>query len=167
MGDKLADTNEVYMEVRTYDESKQIYSYDSYIQSFNYCVPRIAGIVANSSDVQTYANSLISGNHIIVPESTVNPSLSIDFRNSPLILVGTPSVNTSGMLSQDDTYYDAFTEAYKIDKIVNGNAVLHKVDLDTGFVARSNFNFKDNNVSAYYQFDASTGSWIDFSIYEN
>ena len=58
-------------------------------------------------------------------------------------------------------------ELYKIDKIVNGNAVLHKVDLGTGFVARSNFNSKDNNVSAYYQFDASTGSWIDFSIYEN
>ena len=167
MGDKLSDTNEVYMEVRTYDESKQIYSYDSYIQSFNYCVPRIAGIVANSSDVQTYANSLIFENHIVVPDSTVNPSLSIDFRNSPLILVGTPSVNTSGMLSQDDTYYVAFTEAYKLDKIVNGNAVLHKVDLGTGFVARSNFNSKDNNMSAYYQFDASTGSWIDFSIYKN
>ena len=167
MGDKLSDTNSVYMEVKTYNELKKLYSYDSYIQSFDYCVPRIVGIVSNTSAVQTYANLLADGSNLLIPETSVSPKMSVDLRNSPIILVGTPSTGTTGMLAQDGVYYDNFTMAYKVDKVVSGNVMMHQVSLDTGYVIRSNFNSKDNNKSTYHQFDSNTGSWFYFTIYEN
>ena len=54
-----------------------------------------------------------------------------------------------------------------VDKVVSGNVMMHQVSLDTGYVIRSNFNSKDNNKSTYHQFDSNTGSWLDFTIYEN
>ena len=144
MGNKVKANNEVYLEVKTYNPDKQLYSYDHYEKQIQMLPPRLVGIVQNASDVQAYADSLILNNTVIqIPNTSgVCSTFTMTYEEAPLVFVGTPNPNGLFM-GLDGNYYDITTTAYRIDgangTAGNYTASIHEITIDEYYIFRTNF----------------------------
>lgn len=166
MNNKVAKSNTTSLIIKTYDNDKQIYSYDSYHKQINWVVPVMGGVVTDVSQVQAFADTIVqpSLNSIVLPETSVSPQITLTFEDCVMIFIGTPAVGTNGIIGQDGNRYELSTEAYRIDGYdSNGKAIGHKIDLEEEFIFRSNYNDHDNNKEDYYR--RRTNQWIPYSVY--
>ena len=162
MGLSVEINNNVTMEIHTFDETKELFSYGSYHKSFIYTVPRFAGVVANASDAQAYADTYVTSFGFVLPAGTVSPMLSLGYRECPLIIEGIITT-TGGVLSYDGNYYDMTNVAYQVVGIDSaGKAQLKPITLDDKYIMRSNFNTVSANTSDGYQYDA--GTWNSYTF---
>ena len=165
MGNKVSTTNSVILTIKTYDNIKDLYSYDEYTKTFNWVVPRMVGVVMNDADAQAYADSLVqpSLNSILVPATSISPSLTLTFEDCPLIFVGTQSP-ISTIKGQDGNRYALYTTAYRIDGYTSsGTAIIHKITIDEEFIFRTNYTEFANNYAEYYRL--RTGEYISYIPY--
>ena len=153
---KVKLTNYINIHVGTYNKQKNLYSVQEYVkESIKYVVPKVVGIVSNSSDAQIYANSLLfyNNNSIIVPASTVNPQIAFSRFESPIILVGQPSNNTLYPKGQDGSHYAITTQAYRILTYDSNNvAEIEQVELKDYTVLTSRFTTLVNNYLQGYRY---------------
>lgn len=162
MGLSVEINNSVTMEIHTFDETKELFSYGSYHKSFIYTAPRFAGVVTNASDAQVYADKYVTSVGFVLPAGTVSPMLSLGYRECPLIIEGTVAT-TGGILSYDGNYYDMTNIAYQVVGIDSaGKAQLKPMTLDDKYIIRSNFNTVSANTSDGYQYDA--GTWNSYTF---
>lgn len=166
LDNRVAFSNTVSMSIKTYDSIKDLYSYDSYDKIVNYVMPRLAGIVANSADVQPYADTLVQPtlNSILLPATTVSPQITLTFEDCALIFVGTTPAIGTPIIGQDGLGYDLTTEAYRIDGYDSaGKAIIHKITVEEEFIFRTNYTVLVGNFSDYFRYRA--GKWLGYTPY--
>lgn len=184
MSNRLKETNQIHMQVRTYDENTKLYSHASYTKDIYYVSPRLAGIVPADKDVQGYADSVVQSTIIFIPANQVAPSLTMTYEDCALIFVGDVSPanmsDPSLIRGQDTKWYHLKTYAYRIDgseqeKDANGNlmydsagnpilkGIVHKVTIDEEYVFRTNFTSYNSNYSQGYKLRA--GVYMPWTFY--
>lgn len=167
IGEKVSVINTVSVTVKTYDSNKGLYSYDEYNKTLNYTIPRLAGVVTDESLVQDYADTLVQPNlnNIILPATDVSPQITLTYEDCALIFIGSLTDDPSDIKAQDGKYYLLSTEAYRIDGCDdNGNAILHKVEIEEEFIFRTNYTTLISNYSEYYRY--RLGNYISYIPYE-
>ena len=185
MDRRLMSTNFCNITIKTYNKNKNIYSYDSYEKNLYYVTPKIVGIVANTSDVQKYADMVIAETTVVVPETSVSPKLTYNFEDACLIFVGKQSSSTNNsqkvFRGQDGLFYELSTEVYRIDGSTpkldgngdiiydsNGNkeytAIIHKITYDEEYVVESKFTTLVNNYITAGKY--RQGRWIEWELYQ-
>ena len=184
MDNRLKETNDIHMQVRTYDSNTDLYSHASYTKDLYYVAPRLAGIVPRTQDVQAYADSIVQSTILYIPAGQVSPSLTMTYEDCPMIAVGNVSPanlsDTSLVRGQDGKWYHFTGDVYRVDgaiqqKDANGNlmfdasgnpvlkAEVHKITLDEEFVFRTNFTTYASNYSVGYKM--RTGVLIPWTFY--
>ena len=162
MGARLQDIGDVTLSIMTYNSSKSIYSYDKYVKNIRYEVPRLVGIVASHSDVQTYADTIVQSTIIQVPSAGTYPVLTLTYEECALIFVGNLSTTGYGFHNQVNDVYDIYDQAYRVDGVdTSGKAIIHKVDIQEYYTIRTDFTA--TGTSLYYRY--TTGAWSLFNIY--
>ena len=147
MGNDVSMVGTVELEIGTYSETDDLYSYDAYHKTIEYAMPQLAGIVDSALSVQAYADSLVRSNLVVLPAGPVSPQYSLAYTDCPLIFVGTLSpTQTTGIKGQDGQFYDIGDEAYRIDGIdSNGQAILHQVEIEDYFIFKTYYTEFVNN----------------------
>lgn len=166
LDNRVAFSNTVSMSIKTYDSIKDLYSYASYEKIVNYVMPRLAGIVTNSADVQPYADTLVQPtlNSILLPATTVSPQITLTFEDCALIFVGTTPATGTPVIGQDGLGYDLTTEAYRIDGYDSaGKAIIHKINVEEEFIFRTNYTVLMGNWADYFRYRA--GKWLGYTPY--
>lgn len=153
--DRVSDTNAVSLYIKTYDTTREIYSWDVYQKDITYNVPRMVGVVANQVDAQTLADSYIVDDDLIsVTATTVSPVQSMTYNDCPLIFIGSPSTDPSGgILGQDGNKWILSTTAYRIVGNDSGTAILKEIEIEEYYIIRTNFTVLESNYPEYYQYD--------------
>lgn len=171
MGQRVRDNNTVYLEVKTYDPVKNLYSYDHYEKQIIMLPPILVGVVASVNDVQTFADSIVYDNTVMqIPTvPTVCSGFSLDYERAALIFIGTQNTN-GDFLSLDGNLYDISSIAYRIDGATetppnSGNYVasVHQVNIDDYYIFRTNYTGLNANPD-YYQKLPNIG-FVKYSIY--
>ena len=172
MKNGIMDSNQVHIEVCTYDKEKGLYSYDKYEKDLILNVPRIVGIVENESEVKDYIKSITRETNIIVPNTPVSVQQSMTFDDGALVLIGKKNGTNNRIVGQDGKLYDitGFI-AYRIDGVnIDYNTtpytyepVYHKILIEEEFIFRNNFNSAENNRADYFR--RRNGEIIEYKLY--
>lgn len=169
LGQKVKANNNVYMEIKTYNPDLDLYSYDHYEKQIVMLPPVLVGIVANTADVQTFANSIVYDNTVMeIPQTAVTEHFALDYEQAALIFLGTQS-DSGQFYHLDGTSYDITAVAYRIDGAVENTsspgtyiAKVHEVSLDDYYIFKTNYTGL-NAPPKYYQ--RLSGSYIEYNIY--
>lgn len=164
-GNYISESNACDFKIYTHDTGKNLDSYDYYAKNVNWAVPRVAGIVPSVGAVQTYANSVAKPTTVVIPETTVSPEYVYTYEIASIILVGTVTSMSTGVLAQNGQRYNIGTECYRIDGYdsVNSKAIIHKVNIEDYYTILSNFTQHDNNYYVGYQY--RNGNWENYNFY--
>lgn len=152
--EKIAELNYCTFEIQTYNPDKELYSYDKYVKEVLWVVPRMVGVVTDDSLVQSYADDIVRETTVVLPATSVNPQLTLNFEDCCLVFVGklaSSDLSYTGQtwLGQDGNRYILSPTAYRIDgsnttydqfNIPHYSAIVHKVDIEEEYIFRSNFN---------------------------
>lgn len=166
LDNKVGYANTVVLTIKTYDKSKDLYSYDEYKKTINYVVPRLAGIVTSASDVQAFADTLVqpSLNSIVLPATTVSPQITLTFEDCALIFIGSTPASGTPVIGQDGLGYDLTTQAYRIDGYDSGgNAIVHPVTIEEEFIFRTNYTVLIGNWADYFRYRG--GNYLGYTPY--
>ena len=166
MINNVSIVNDVEIEVKTYDEKLDLYSYDMYLKTFRYYMPRMIGIVTSVNAVQSFANQVSSLPYILINQSNYTPQLTVPYYECGLIFVGTQTSSTNGIIGQDGLNYDITSPiVYRIDgyDINTGTAIIHQIDLEEYYIFRSNYNTYQNNAVDCWQY--RNNSWNTYIPY--
>lgn len=172
MGSRLALSNNVKLNIKTYDKHKDLYSYFAYNKALHYVVPTLVGIVDESKmSIVDYAKTVAQATLIVVPDSASTPQFTVPYDNGGIILSGvrvnlTDVIVGDKLLGQDGNYYDATAlNAYRLCGLDNsGEPILYKITIDSDYVIQSHFTQKINNFIASYVWKGASG-WAAFSPY--
>lgn len=165
MTKKVKKINDLALDIYTYDTVKDLDSYARYSKAISYSVPRLAGIVTSSSDVQQYADDHIYSYGLSFDAGAVSPALVFKFNECPLIFVGikTPS---SGITGYDGSTYTIADEAYRVDGYneTTKKAILHKIEIDNCYIIQSEFTTATATTTAAYQYDKANNLWTEYTL---
>lgn len=139
MGDKLKESNEVTLYVKTHDKIRNLDSYNSYEKHLIYAIPRLAGIVDNEDKVEDFIKK-ISRETTVVTRDVNDVDITMTYNYSPLVIIGMPA--TEGILAQDGNTYILSDKVYQIDGYKNNKPVYRKVEIKKNYVFRSSFGGK-------------------------
>ena len=171
MLDKTQVTNNVVLDIFTYNRDKKLNSFARYTKSIIYAMPTLVGIVNTVADVQIYADTLVQASQIEVPATSVSPKFYLSYQDAALIFVGSAYSSTGtvghGIGGQDgNTWYITNNECYVIDGIdTSGKAVLHKIVIDEYYTFGSKFTTLVSNTTKYYRYRGITNGWIPYTPY--
>ena len=165
MMERVANVNSVVLEICTFNDTKQLYSYQKYVKNIEWRVPRFIGVVADESEAlslaQSYASYAVQA--ILVPGTSVNPPISLTINECPLFIEGTIT-SSNGIKCQDGNNYTLSTTAYRIDGWdENENVVITKIELGEYYTIRSDFTQLVDNYPIYYQYNGFV--WNPYTIY--
>lgn len=173
MGSRLSLTNDVILNVFTYDNDKELYSYSNYYKNLYYVVPTIVGIIDETiTSINDYAKSISQSSIIVVPDSATTSQFSLPYENCGLILSG-KKVNLTDttigvkMLGQDGNYYDVTSlNAYRLCGLDgSGEPILYKITIDEDYVIQSHFTQRINNYINSFVWKGSSVGWVEFTPY--
>ena len=124
MDNKLMQTSYCNLIMNTYDSSNNLSSYASYKKDIVYVAPIFIGAYINLADLTAYADSIVKDTTIDIPKTAYNNAITLTYDDCPLLFIGTKSDASSGVLSNDGSYYTLSTEAYRIVGMKDNKAVL-------------------------------------------
>lgn len=152
----LQSYNTIKIYISSFDTAKSLYSYDRYEYDVNYVIPNIIGILELESDIQTYADSVVTESGVLIQESDYIPQTSYDFNNCSLIFIGQKD-STGIAIGQDGNTYNLSNIAYRVDGIdTEGKAVLHKEIVAEDYTVLNKFNQNINNYNVYYKYNGKS-----------
>lgn len=173
MGNRLQRVSDVQLEIGTYNNDKELYSYDHYDKHIIYHVPRVVGIIyPNPGDnvdqmAKDYADTIVTATHVEVPASQYTDFNTMTFEDAPLILVASATTTgLDGITGQDGIRYIPSTKAYRVDG-ANGNndAIIHEIELKPEFVLQNDFVRNEGVNRRYYRY--RNGQWLETDLYGN
>jgi hypothetical protein len=164
LGDDLKRLNDVTVNIGTYDATKDLYSFEEYVEDFRWTIPQTIGIVSSNSDVASYFSSHAYQQRLIVNETSVNIPIAVDVSMGGLVLVGeVATVNDTVLLGNGDVGYKNITKAYICDSIdASDNVTYREVDLQPGYVISNNFSHLEYKEPEYFKYDGD-GNWSAFT----
>ena len=164
LGDDLRRLNDVTVNIGTYDTTKDLYSFEEYVEDFRWTIPQTIGIVSSDSAVASYFSSHAYQQRLIVKETSVNVPIAVDVSMGGLVLVGeVATVNDTVLLGNGDVGYKNITKAYICDSIdASDNITYREVDLQPGYVIRNNFSHLEYKEPEYFKYDGN-GNWSAFT----
>ena len=145
--------SDVTFKLCTRDSVTGLYSFDKHdIPTKGYIIPQMVGIVTNTNDVFTYAQSIAGNDTVLIPYSLYTQQVAIPYNLSSLILLGT--LDPNGIVAQDGKRYKVTNEVYRIIGKSNGMVVCQKEIMEQGFIFKSSFS-EDGVSINYYKVDNS------------
>ena len=105
--------SDVTFKLCTRDSVTGLYSFDKHdIPTKGYIIPQMVGIVTNTNDVFTYAQSIAGNNTVLIPYSLYTQQVAIPYNLSSLIMLGT--LDPNGIVAQDGKRYKVTNKVYRI-----------------------------------------------------
>ena len=168
MGNNIKYRNNVEIELHTYNSTKELYSFDSYVYNIDWRTPRFVGVVSDEISAQELADSYIreSTANIVVEETSVSPQISLPVSECPILIEGvlvTGQPSNNDIKCQDGNMYRLHNTAYRIvGKDENNKAILYKFDIENYYIIRTDFTQLVDNYSDYWRYDS--GNWLKYNI---
>lgn len=145
--------SDVTFKLCTRDGVTGLYSFDKHdIPTKGYIIPQMVGIVTNTNDVFTYAQSIAGNDTVLIPYSLYTQQVAIPYNLSSLIMLGT--LDPNGIVAQDGKRYKVTNKVYRIIGKSAGMVVCQEEIMEQGFIFKSSFS-EDGVSINYYKVDNS------------
>lgn len=168
MSDRLKQSNDVILHLKTYDKVKELYSWAEYTREMVYIAPKLVGIVETENDAQIYADSICEPTLVTIPAGEGHSAITMTYEDAPLIFIGENKGQVNyNILGHDGNYWTIGTDAYRIDgyDTETNSAIIHKINIDIGFVFTHIINSNMEVRPEAYKYTVSNG-WTEFIYYK-
>ena len=169
LGFKVKDSNDVHLEIMTYDSVRNLYSYDHYDKQVIINTPTLVGIVGNEQEAQAFANSIVVDDKMIeIPATSMTNGFTLGYEYAPLIFIGIMQANGE-FYNLNGAKYDLAYTAYRIDGAIEDTnnpgtyiASIHEVNIEDYYVFGTNYTGIVGDKKYYWRV---SGNYEKYNIY--